>query len=430
MPEHDTVTEAGWFDDARLGMFVHWDHASQQGLEVSWPLVGGVFALPAAHSVSVEQYHSSAATFDPRAWDAKALARLARRAGMGYAVLTTKHHSGYAMWPTKLSDWSIANSPYDGDIVGEFTDAMRAEGLRVGLYFSLSDWHHPDYPAFTEEHKPYAFGASPPMPDPATWERYLAYMFGQITELLTDYGPIDLLWFDGGWERPDWHADELETLIRRLQPGIIINDRLPGKGDYATPEQFVPDDAPAGRWETCLTMNRSWGWNPGDTAYKSGRSLVHTICEVAGKGGNLLLNVSPKGDGSLPEEQVERLESIGRWMAANGESVAGTGPGLEPGRFYGPSTRRGHSLYLHLLMRPYATVDVRNLPVKRVRSVRELASGRSLSFRSHAGVFGALLPDPLGTLTIEVPEDLLDPDATVLVVELDEVAPLPGENKA
>lgn len=423
LPMSDRGGSTHWFDEARLGMFVHWDHASQQGLEVSWPMVGGVFALPQAGQVTVEQYHSSAETFDPRAWDPKALAAMARRAGMRYGVLTTKHHSGFAMWPTRLSDWSIARTPYGEDIVGSFVDAFRSEGLRVGLYFSLSDWHHPDYPAFREEHKPYAFGSSPPKPDAATWERYLEFMFGQITELLTDYGPIDLLWFDGGWERPDWRAAELEKLIRSLQPEILINDRLPGFGDYVTPEQFVPATAPGGRWETCLTMNRSWGYVPADHHYKSARSLIHTICEVAAKGGNLLLNVSPKGDGSIPDEQVERLEAIASWMERHEAAVPGTTPGLEAAQFYGPTTRRGDTVYLMLLMRPYDAVDVRNLPVKRVRTVRDLATGQELRFRTATGLLEGLLPDPSGTLTIEVPAGVVDEHATVIAVDLAPMGP-------
>ena len=235
-------TAVGWFAGAGLGLFVHWDHASQQGLEISWPLVGGNFALPQGQSVTVEQYHSSAATFDPTAWDAAALARLAREAGATYAVLTTKHHSGYAMFHTKLSELSVEHSPFGRDIVREFVDAVRAEGLRVGFYFSLPDWSAPDYPAFTEADKPYRFGYSPPVPSPERWDRYLEYLFGQITELLTQYGRIDVLWFDGGWERaaPQWRGRELIDLIHSLQPDILVNDRLPGFGDYETPEQFVP----------------------------------------------------------------------------------------------------------------------------------------------------------------------------------------------
>jgi alpha-L-fucosidase len=407
-----------WFDEARLGMFVHWDHASQQGLELSWPLVGGVFALPFCQSVSVEQYHSSAATFDPRSWDPVALARMAREAGIGYVVLTAKHHSGYAMWHTRCSDFSIEHSPYRDDIVAGFVEAVRAEGLRVGLYFSLSDWHHADYPAFTEQHKPYVVGASPPRSEPAAWARYLDFMTAQITELLTGYGQIDLLWFDGGWERPDWQAHRVEEQIRRLQPSILINDRMPGVGDFATPEQFVPDVVPVGRWETCLTMNHSWGWNPEDTDYKSARSLVHTLCEVAGKGGNLLLNVSPRGDGSLPETQVERVESVGRWMARNGEAIVATSPGLDATQFYGPSTARPDTVYLHLLMRPYDTVDVRNVEVRRVRAVREVATGRLLDFRTSTGVIESLMPEPRGTVTITVPPEAVDRDATVIALEM------------
>src|SRR5688500_396553 len=179
-----------WFDGAGFGMFVHWDHASQQGLEVSWPLVGGIFALPKSQIVSPEQYHSSAATFDPTEWDAKALARLAAEAGMRYAVLTTKYHSGYAMWPTKTNDWSVASSSCERDLVDDFVSAMRAEGIRIGFYFSLPDCHHPDYPAFTEEHRPYVLGSSPPVPAPEQWDRFVDTMFEQIRELLTGYGVI------------------------------------------------------------------------------------------------------------------------------------------------------------------------------------------------------------------------------------------------
>lgn len=413
------MTTPQWFDEARLGLFVHWDHASQQGLELSWPLVGGVFAIPEAKDVSVEQYHSSAATFDPQEWDAPALARMAREAGVQYAVLTAKHHSGYSMFHTKLSEFSIEHSPFGRDIVGEFVEAMRAEGVRVGIYYSLSDWHHPDYPTFLEEHKPYVFGASPPVPPEDQWQRYLDFMFGQLRELLTNYGRIDLVWFDGGWERPAqmWKGPELFEMMRSLQPELVVNDRLPGMGDYRTPEQFVPPVAPDGPWETCMTMNESWGYNPKDTRYKSPRRLVHTLSEVAGKGGNLLLNISPTGTGAVPTEQVERLQVVGEWVRRNAEAVSGTTAGLEPWQFYGPSTRRGDTVYLHLLMRPYDAVTVRGVPFRRVQRVRELASGRELKFRGRTGIIESLLPDPDGELTIQVPEDVVDDYATVIAVD-------------
>jgi alpha-L-fucosidase len=405
-------------------MFVHWGHSSQQGIELSWPLVGGLFALPECTSVPVEQYHSSAATFDPKKWDSRELARLAKRCGMTYAVLTTKHHDGYAMFDTKTSEYGVMHSPYGRDIVREFVEAMRAEGIRVGLYFSLIDWGHPDYPAFRQEDAPYPLPRGV-RPNPERWPRFLDVMFAQMRELLTNYGTIDLLWFDGGWERtPDeWRAAEFHEMIRELQPEVVINDRLPGFGDYSTPEQFVPAKPPEGPWEVCLTMNESWGYQASDTKYKSARSLIHTLCEVAGKGGNLLLNVGPMGDGSLPREQLERLETIAGWMSRNGESIVGTQAGLEPWQWYGPSTRRGGTVYLHALMRPYESVTIRGVPIKRIRSVRALSTGEELAYASRCSIPDRLLnQDPMGEMTIEVPETAIDPLATVIEVEFAERA--------
>lgn len=409
-----------WFDTARFGMFIHWGHCSQQGVELSWPMVGGNAALPETN-MSVADYQSSAVTFNPTDWDAAGLARTARSLGMQYAVFTTKHHDGYAMFHTQTSDFGVERSPYGRDIVREYVDAFRAEGLRIGLYFSLIDWHHPDYPAFTDEDKPYRFGRSKP-PTPEQWERFVADMFEQVRELLTNYGTIDVIWFDGGWERApeQWKAKELETLIRKLQPGILINDRMPTVGDFETPEQFVPARAPGRTWETCMTLNESWGYNPSDAAWKSPRQVVHTLCEVAGKGGNLLLNVSPMGDGGIMPEQRAILGAMQRWLAANGESIVGTEPGLEPWQFYGPSTRRGTTTYLHLLMRPYESVTVRGVPIKRVKSVRVFANGQELAFTTRCAILDSWFhKDPLGEVTIQVPEDVVDSLATVLAMEIE-----------
>jgi alpha-L-fucosidase len=411
---------ASWFDRAALGMFVHWGHVSQRGWEISWPLVGGSPALPACQGVPLETYYESVKSFDPRPQSARGWLELARRAGARYAVLTAKHHDGFALYPTQLSDFSIASTPYGGDLVREFVEATRDAGLRVGLYFSLCDWHHPDYPAFRDGDRPYTSFLQR-RPSAEQWERYLSFLFGQVRELLTHYGVIDLLWFDGGWERTseEWRARELHDLIRSLQPDILINDRLPGFGDFDTPEQFIPAQPRDRRWETCLTLNQSWAYNPGDRDYKPPRELVHALCEVAGRGGNLLLNVSPTGSGDLPLEQVERFERLAGWMSAYGESVLDAEPGLEPWQFYGPSTRCGNRVFLHLLLRPYETVTARGLRVKRVRRVRELRSGTELEFGSRMPILDELFsPDPLGELVIRVPESLLDPLATVLEVEL------------
>jgi len=209
-------------------------------------------------------------------------------------------------------------------------------------------------------------------------------------------------------------------MMRALQPDLVINDRLPSVGDYVTPEQFVPPTPPEGKWETCMTMNESWAWNPADTDYKSARSLVHTLCEVVGRGGNLLLNVSPRGDGSLPPEQVERLEHVGRWMARYGESVLGVTPGLEAWQHYGPSTRRGRRVYVHLLSRPYDSVTVRGVRVRAIDAVTEVASGRPLSYTTRTGIMESFQDDPEGELTITVPPELVDDDATVLAIDFRE----------
>jgi alpha-L-fucosidase len=334
-------------------------------------------------------------------------------------VFTAKHHSGYAMFDTAWSDFGVMHSPCGRDLTREFVDAFRAEGLRIGIYLSLSDWHCPDYPAFTDSMKPYLLGASPPMPDAETWARYLDVLFGQTRELLGNYGQIDLLWFDGGWERSAaaWRSTDLMALIKELQPGILVNDRLPGVPGYATPEQFVPPKPLPGRWETCLTLNDSWGYVPADTDYKPARHLVHSLCEAAGRGGNLLLNVSPTGTGALPPEQVSRLEAIAGWMAANAEAIHGVEPGLEPWQFYGPTTRRGDSVYLHLLLRPYDSVVVRGVPTARVEDVRAVASGKPLPWRARTSILDGLTVDRPGELRIEVPEEAVDEFATVVRVD-------------
>jgi alpha-L-fucosidase len=297
---------------------------------------------------------------------------------------------------------------------------MRSEGIRIGIYYSLSDWHHADYPAWRDDDRPYVFGASPPMPTDQQWNRYLEFMSGQLRELLTNYGPVDLVWFDGGWERPvdRWRGAELVEMMRSLQPNLLINDRLIGFGDYTTPEQFIPPTPPAGRWETCMTMNETWAYNPSDTRYKSARQLVHALCEVTSRGGNFLLNVSPTGTGALPPEQSERLAVITAWMQKYGEAVTGTRPGLEPWQFYGPSTRKGDRVYLHLLMRPYESVTVRGVPVRRVQRVTEVASGTELRFVPRTTVLDHFNADPFGEIRILVPEDMLDDNATVLALDI------------
>ncbi|MGH7895366.1 MAG: alpha-L-fucosidase [Candidatus Binatia bacterium] len=408
-----------WFARARFGLFVHWGAYSQHGWEPSWPLVGGIPAFPHCQDVPVATYYRDALRFAPKPGAPREWMRLAQRCGMSYAVLTTKHHDGFTLFACDHSDFGVAQAAVGRDVVAEFVQAARAEGLRVGLYFSLADWHHPDYPAFADGMRPYPFLAYP-RPEPARWARFLEDMRAQLTHLLTAYGTIDLLWFDGGWERSadEWQARDLEAHLRSLQPGIVINDRLPGAGDYDTPEQCLPGTPPARAWETCMTMNHSWGNVAADREWKSTRHLVGVLTEVASGGGNLLLNVSPDGEGRIPAWQQERLEGIAAWMDRHGEAIVGTERGLAPWQFHGPTTRKGARTYLFCPMRPQEFVVLRGVHGRRVTKVRTLGTGRPLPFELRLAAMDRVLGgDPLCDVLIETPDDALDPLLTVIEVE-------------
>ena len=423
------VADASWFSGLGLGVFIHWGHASARGWELSWQMTGGVtLQEPALAPVGCEEYFANAAQFDPAAFDPEAWADLAWRAGARYVVFTAKHHDGFAMFSTALSDYSVVkHAPFGRDVTAEIVEAFRSRGFRIGLYFSIIDWHHPDYPRYTDEtvSKPYVVGSYPTAPD--KWERYRSFMLGQLHELLTGYGQIHIVWLDGEFEHSEaeWRYGEIREFIRARQPEALVNDRCLGHGDFATPEQQLPMVAPDRPWEICLTMNSTWGYVPWDETWKSAATILHTAIEAISMGGNLLLNIGPRGDGSLPPEAQERLEALADWYAVNGESLRGVQPGLELWQFHGPSTRRvredgGSHVYLHLTARPYERAVVRGLPIRRVERVRLLSDGRELPFSVHPRLSDvhARTEDAFGELRIAVDPGLLDPLCTVLVVDL------------
>ncbi len=408
---------SAWFDSARFGLFVHWGPWSARGFEPSWPLVGGSLAFPHCQDVPVAEYYRDHTAWVPPAGAPRDWLLHARDCGMQYAVLTTKHHDGYCLFAAESARFGIGRTAPGRDLLREFVEATRAAGIRVGLYFSLSDWAHPDYPPFTDAMRPYPFVAYP-RPEPARWERFLADQRAQLEHLLTAYGRIDLLWFDGGWERraDELRAREIEARIRELQPGIVLNDRLPGVGDYASPEQALPATPPRGRWETCMTMGESWGPVPGDRKHKSTRLLLQTLAEVAMGGGNLLLNASPDGEGRLPDWQRERLVGIADWMSRHAEAVVGAERGLEPWQFHGPTTRRGDRTYLFCPMRPQEVVVLRGVRGRRITAARALGNGTPLGVDLRLGALDHFSRDPTCDVILSVPDAACDPWMTVLEI--------------
>lgn len=322
-----------WFREARFGMFIHW----------------GVYAVPAGEwegkthygewfmeetKMPVSQYEKFAAQFNPVGFDARAWVRMAREAGMKYIVITSKHHDGFGLFRSDLTDWCIRSTPFQRDPLKELAEACREAGIRLCFYHSIMDWHHPDWGTRRAWHD--RASGTPDM------DRYVAYMKGQLRELLTRYGPIGILWFDGEWEAPWTHARgvDLYQYVRSLQPDIIVNNRV-GKGragmdgmdrgaervgDYGTPEQEIPATGfgPGVDWESCMTMNNHWGYNRHDQNWKSTQTLVRNLIDCASKGGNYLLNIGPTAEGTFPQASIDRLREIGRWMSVNSVAIYGT----------------------------------------------------------------------------------------------------------
>ena len=362
-----------WWREARFGMFIHWGPVSLKGTEIGWSR---------GAEVPVAEYDALYKQFNPTLFDADGWAAIAKQAGMKYLVITSKHHDGFALWDTKLTDYNIMNTPFHRDVLKELSAACRRHGIVFCTYHSILDWHHPDYPLGSP-------GGKTAKPSP-NMDRYVAYLKGQLAEIVRNYGPIGIIWFDGQWEKswnPD-RGDDLYAYVRGLQPSIIINNRVgaarprkDGKvtaetagGDYDTPEQTIgafQNDRP---WESCITIGEQWSWKPGDKL-KSIKECLQTLVLCAGGDGNLLLNVGPMPDGRIEPRQVERLKEIGRWMEANGRTIYGTRGGpFKPGA-WGASTYKGNSIFVHVFDWPDSGL-VLPLIGKKVVSWDVLTGGR------------------------------------------------------
>jgi alpha-L-fucosidase len=408
-----------WWREARFGMFIHWGLYSVPAGRWNGKTVDGASEwLINDARIKAAEYEPLQKQFNPVKFDAKEWVRIAKAAGVKYITITSKHHEGFAMWDTKQTDWSITNTPYGKDVLKQLAAACKGSGIRLCFYHSIMDWHNPDYLPRREWD---------PRPDQkGDYDKYVAFMKAQLKELLTGYGPIGVLWFDGEWE-DTWTHDrgkDLYQYVRSLQPDIIVNNRvdtgrsgrgLSGSddepaGDFGTPEQTIPANGlPGVDWESCMTMNDSWGYKADDHGWKSSEQLIRNLVDIASKGGNYLLNVGPTSEGLIPPESVERLKAMGAWLKVNGDAIYGT----EAGPFTRPQpgwrvTQRPGKLYVHVFSAPDGAVILRGLqsPVKRAYMLAD---------KSRATVRTESTPDGV---TITVPQPLPDPVASVVVLEI------------
>ena len=406
-----------WWREARFGMFIHW----------------GLYSIPAGEwndgqnhaewirttaQIPLETYDQFAKQFDPTAFDADAWVKMAKDAGMRYVVITSKHHDGFCLWPSELTDFDVASTPFQRDILGELKTACDRHEIEFGLYHSIMDWHHPDY-------LPRRGWEKDRTADGAEYDRYVTYMKGQLKELVERYDP-SVLWFDGEWETTWDHemGKDLYEYVRGLKPSIIVNNRVDKgrqgmagqtaegdfRGDFGTPEQEIPAKGlPGVDWESCITMNDHWGYNQHDKHFKTDKDLVQKLIDISSKGGNFLLNVGPKSDGTFPVESIGLLSQMGDWMDVNGESIYATTASPFGKVAFGRVTHREqeHRLYLHVFEWPAdGKLDLAgmNSPVEKVWL---LESQDEVEFS---------IPQE-GLLRMQVPKNAPHSIATVLVVQ-------------
>lgn len=372
LPLRPTAGDSEWFVDARFGMFIHW----------------GLYALPARHEwvkqherLTNEDYQKYFDHFDPDLYDPKAWAKAAKAAGMRYFVITTKHHDGFCLWDSDLTDYKATNTPYGKDLIAPMVEAFREEGLKIGFYHSLIDWHHEDF-VIDNLHALRDHPDRDKLNVGRDQSKYAAYLRGQVRELLTRYGKIDLIWFDfsyptdppgqtaKGKGHQDWESEELIKMVRELQPHILVDDRLDLNGkpygwDFTTPEQFQPEgwkviNGERITWEACQTFSGSWGYHRDEQTWKSVDQLLRMLIDNVSKGGNLLLNVGPTARGEFDYRALDRLSGMGEWMKRHARSIYGCTMAPEPFETpddcrltYNPTTKR---LYVHVFAWPFETI--------------------------------------------------------------------------
>ncbi len=403
----DIEEKMQWFADAKLGIFIHTGIYAVNGIDESWSF----FNKKISHADYMKQLKGfTLKNYDPAFW-----ADLIQESGARYAVITTKHHDGVAMYDTKMNDLSIMmKTPAKRDMVKPFFEELRKRDIKCGTYFSLIDWSHPDYPGFLSDSAKYKITE-----DYERWNRFRKFFQGQVLEVNTMFKP-DLMWFDGDWEHSaeQWESQKIRQQILETNPTAIINGRLQGYGDYETPEQNFPVSRPDYKWwELCMTINNNWGYQQTDTNWKTPYEIITIFVDAVSNGGNLLLDIGPKADGTIPDEQIHVLKELGAWNKKNGKAIFNTLPGLPQGHFYGPSTlsKDSTTVYLFLHGKTSGQVMVKGL-VNKISSIEVVGNGTKLNHKIVGKISWSHVP---GLVYIDVPDRVLDQYITVLEVKLD-----------
>lgn len=397
-----------WFKDAKLGIFIHWGIYAVNGISESWAFYNGYIS----HSDYIKQASSfSAKNYDPSNWS-----ELIKESGAKYSVITTKHHDGFALWNTKYGSFNaVKNSPAKRDLITPFVKALKEKELKVGLYYSLPDWSYRDYTHHTRKVKRYEIADNP-----KRWGDFYKYNHGQLKELRDKFNP-DLWWFDGDWEHneKEWGINQIKSMLLQKNSEVIFNSRLLGKGDYETPEIGIPVYRPkSDYWELCMTMNDSWGYQHNDHNYKTSNQIIDIFVDCISKGGNLLLDIGPKADGTIPIEQKTILKELGKWTKKHAEAIYGTRKGIPYQHFYGPSalSKDGSILYLYVRDNPkdgkIALKGIKN----KINRVYVVGNGTILDHKIFSKPYWSSYP---GLIYIDIPESVLDNYYTVLAIVLD-----------
>lgn len=408
-PTKENLEARRWFQDAKFGLFIHWGVYSVLG-KGEWVMNN--------NKMTISEYEKLPPQFNPTEFSAAEWVALAKAAGMKYITITSKHHDGFAMFDSKLTDWDIVDrTPYKKDVLKMLADECQKQGLKLFFYHSQLDWRHPDY--FPRGRT----GAASGRPESGEWFRYLDFMDGQLRELLTNYGSIGGIWFDGMWDKPqaDWRLQQTYKLIHDLQPATLVGSNhhlkpFPGE-DFQMFEKDLPGQNASGfsekseigelPLETCETINGAWGYNTSDKRFKSTKDLIHYLVRAAGMNANFLLNVGPMPNGKIQPEFVERLKQVGQWLAKNGEAIYDTRSGPLTPRPWGVTTRKGNKVYLHILNWQDPILSMPKLPQK-VKAARLLKDGSKLEFLEH---------DKYGFF-VRLPQGAWDEYDTVVVLEL------------